>query len=147
MAAVALASHREPSSNEAPRHAPEPARAERSVALAQRDQFKTKRSGRAGESPTARALRMGEPLALNRATEADLVLLPGIGPALAQRIVASRMEAGPFPDVDALDRVRGIGPRTLERLRPLLSVGIPEDADPEPGRDAEEVHGADVPDR
>jgi competence protein ComEA len=78
------------------------------------------------ERPTARALREGRPLDLNRASETDLMLLPGIGPSLARRIVESRAEAGPFPSVEAVDRVRGIGPRMVERLRPLLYVGAPQ---------------------
>lgn len=44
------------------------------------------------------------------------MLLPGIGPVLAQRIIAAR----PFFSVDELLAVRGIGSATLERLRPLV---------------------------
>ncbi|MEZ4248964.1 MAG: helix-hairpin-helix domain-containing protein [Polyangiales bacterium] len=66
----------------------------------------------------ARALRDGRPLDLNRATAEELELLPRIGPALAARVV----EARPFDTVDDLRRVRGIGARTLERLRPLVRV-------------------------
>lgn len=58
------------------------------------------------------------PVDLNRADTVRLQELPGVGPALARRIVAAR----PFATVDDLARVRGIGPATLERLRPLLSV-------------------------
>lgn len=71
------------------------------------------------DGPDARALRDGEPLDVNRATPAELELLPRIGPAMAQRIV----EARPFASVDDLTRVRGIGPRTLETLRPLVRAG------------------------
>jgi competence protein ComEA len=59
---------------------------------------------------------------VNRASVGDLELLPGVGPALAQRIVAHRSEHGAFSSVDALSQVRGIGPRTLERLRPLVAI-------------------------
>jgi competence protein ComEA len=69
-----------------------------------------------------RALRDARPLDLNTAVAADLELLPGVGPALAQRIVAYRSEHGAFADVDALGKVRGIGPKTLERLRPLVAA-------------------------
>jgi competence protein ComEA len=75
------------------------------------------------ESAAARALREGRGIDVNTAGEADLVLLPRIGPALARRIVAEREAHGPFRDVDDLGRVRGIGPRTIERLRPLLRAG------------------------
>ena len=59
---------------------------------------------------------------INTASEADLEELPGIGPVLAQRIVDYRTEQGPFPTVDALDDVSGIGPATMEDLRPLITV-------------------------
>jgi len=57
----------------------------------------------------------------NRATAADLTRLPGIGPALAGRIVADRGQNGLFRSPEALLRVRGIGPKTLERIRGFLS--------------------------
>jgi comEA protein len=59
---------------------------------------------------------------LNRATEAELEALPGIGPALAARIVAWREEHGPFARIGDLARVPGIGPALLERLEPLVTV-------------------------
>jgi competence protein ComEA len=46
--------------------------------------------------------------------------MPDIGPELARRIVADRQERGPFRDLDDLRRVRGIGPRTLEAMKPYL---------------------------
>jgi competence protein ComEA len=67
-----------------------------------------------------RTLRV--PIDPNRADEAELRALPGIGPALARRIVDSRRERGPFASVDDLRRVKGIGPRTLDRLRGRLEV-------------------------
>lgn len=60
-------------------------------------------------------------LDLNRADTLALQALPGVGPALARRIVAARREAS-FRTVDELDRVKGIGPATLERLRPHVTV-------------------------
>ena len=59
-----------------------------------------------------------KPVDVNRATEPELAQLPGIGPALAARIVSAR----PFADVDELRRVRGLRRATLARLRPLLSA-------------------------
>jgi competence protein ComEA len=68
------------------------------------------------------ALRDGRRLDLNRASAADLELLPGIGPNLAQRIVDDRSAHGAFGSIDALQRVHGIGPRTIERLRTLVQI-------------------------
>lgn len=55
-------------------------------------------------------------VSVNRARAEELEAVPGIGPALARRIVAYR----PFRTLDELVRVPGIGARTLERLRPYL---------------------------
>lgn len=71
---------------------------------------------RAPAAPTA-GCRAHDRVDLNRATEAGLRALPGIGPALARRIVQSRETAGLFATPEALQRVSGIGPRLLERLR------------------------------
>jgi hypothetical protein len=59
-----------------------------------------------------------EPVDVNRASEPELVRLPGVSPALAARIVAAR----PFTDVDDLRRVRGLRPGLFERLRPLVAA-------------------------
>jgi competence protein ComEA len=63
-----------------------------------------------------------EPIDPNRAAVDELDELPGIGPALARRIVESRSADGPFGSVDDLLRVRGIGPVLLERIRARLRV-------------------------
>ena len=57
-----------------------------------------------------------EAVSVNRASLEELEAVPGIGPALARRIVAHR----PYRTLDELVRVPGIGPKTLERLRPYL---------------------------
>jgi len=59
---------------------------------------------------------------LNLATEADLCRLPGIGPSKARAIVALRAKLGRLRRPEDLLRVRGIGRRSLARLRPLLTV-------------------------
>jgi competence protein ComEA len=65
---------------------------------------------------------------INAADWPELAELPDIGETLARRIVESRAAAGRFADHDDLLRVRGIGPRTLEKLRPyLLSMPNQED--------------------
>ena len=60
------------------------------------------------------------PVRLNTADAVLLETLPGVGPATALAIITERDTAGPFIDVDDRDRVPGIGPATLERLRPLV---------------------------
>ncbi len=59
---------------------------------------------------------------LNQAPRAELLQLPGVGPALVERIEAHRRERGGFRSVDELTEVRGIGPATLARLRPWVCV-------------------------
>jgi competence ComEA-like helix-hairpin-helix protein len=54
---------------------------------------------------------------INTAGKPELELLPGVGPALAERIIAERTKGGAFKRVEDLGRVRGIGPKTIEQLR------------------------------
>jgi competence protein ComEA len=63
---------------------------------------------------------------LNQAGRADLLQLPGVGENLAQRIENYRHEHGGFRSVDELARVEGIGPATLEKLRPWVCVQAEE---------------------
>lgn len=62
------------------------------------------------------ALACPERVAVNRATAAQLTCLPGIGPALAARVVAERTAHGNFSSVADLSRVRGLGAKRRERL-------------------------------
>lgn len=63
-------------------------------------------------------LALGMPIDLNRATATDLVLIDGVGPALAARIVANR----PYQSVAELERVSGIGPVRMAGLRRFFEV-------------------------
>lgn len=65
---------------------------------------------------------------INTAEWPELAELPEIGETLARRIVDSRLRDGAFRDHSDLKRVPGIGPRTLEKLRPYL-LPMPEQAD------------------
>ncbi len=62
---------------------------------------------------------------LNSASTPEIELLPEIGPALAARIVESREKSGPFRSAKDLDRVRGIGQGTIERVMPLIECVPP----------------------
>jgi competence protein ComEA len=61
-------------------------------------------------------------LNLNTATEDQLMLLPTVGPAKAERIVTWRKKNGAFKRVADLRRVKGFGYRTFKRLEPYLDI-------------------------
>jgi competence protein ComEA len=71
-------------------------------------------------------IERAEPIAIdfkidvNKADWPELALMPNIGEQLAKRIVADRGDRGPFRDHSELRRVRGIGPKTLESMKPYL---------------------------
>jgi competence protein ComEA len=64
----------------------------------------------------AEVLPAGRRIYVNTATQAELEALPGVGPAIARRIIEGR----PYRSVDDLDRVKGIGKKRLEEIRPLV---------------------------
>jgi competence protein ComEA len=76
-------------------------------------------------------IERAEPIAIdfridvNRADWPELALMPNIGEQLAKRIVEDRAQHGPFRDMAELRRVRGIGPKTLEGMKPFL-LPLPE---------------------
>ncbi len=74
----------------------------------------------AGAGPAPTPLRPSL-LRINQATQAELEELRGIGPILATRILEWRATNGPFPDLESLDAVPGIGPSLLESLRDLIA--------------------------
>ncbi|NJL31884.1 MAG: helix-hairpin-helix domain-containing protein [Phycisphaerales bacterium] len=59
---------------------------------------------------------------INTASAADLTLLPGIGPALAKRIVDDRLALGPYRNMEQLQRVPGIGPKIARRIEPYVTT-------------------------
>ncbi|HVJ80626.1 MAG TPA: helix-hairpin-helix domain-containing protein [Planctomycetia bacterium] len=75
---------------------------------------------------------------LNSANAIELAHLPGIGPSLAERIIDDRTRNGRYANLDDVQRVKGIGPKLLEKMRPYLRVKAPS-----PRGDAEDsVAGA-----
>jgi competence protein ComEA len=77
-------------------------------------------AGRA--SSAASKLQPGDsPIDVNEANAVELMRVPGVGPVMAQNILDARKEHR-FVSVEDLDRVKGIGRKTLERIRPYVVV-------------------------
>lgn len=81
---------------------------------------------KAAPTPTRSQSSIAGTLNLNTADTETLQALPGIGPALAGRIVAYRLEHGPFQTVQDLLQVPGIGPKRWERIRHATRVTAEE---------------------
>lgn len=75
---------------------------------------------------------------INSASEADLQKLNGIGPVKAKAIVDYRAKNGPFKTVDDLEKVKGIGPGIVKKIRGDVTVG---GAAPAPAAKAEAASG------
>lgn len=60
---------------------------------------------------------------INTASAKELVKLPGIGQALAQRIIDFREKNGPFKKIEDLMRVRGIGEKNFKKMKDFITIG------------------------
>jgi competence protein ComEA len=72
---------------------------------------------------TSSATNAGGKININTGTAAELDTLPGIGPAIAQRIIDYRTEHGPFQTIEGIMNVKGIGPATFDKIKDLITVG------------------------
>jgi competence protein ComEA len=82
-------------------------------------------SGRLIDIDRAEPIAVEFKIDVNHADWPELALMPDIGEQLARRIIADREERGAFRDLADLRRIRGIGPKTLESMRPYL-LPIPD---------------------
>jgi len=96
------------------------------AALAAAPQDASAGASRKGASAAAAAVAAG-PVDVNAASAEELDSLPGIGPALAKRIIDYRQEHGPFAKVDDLLAVKGVGPKMLAKIRDRLTIGAPKE--------------------
>lgn len=79
----------------------------------------------AADAPPVRmgGVTVGGLIDINLANQADLEMLPGIGPATAAKIIAHREANGPFVNIEAIMDVPGIGEAKFEAIRELITVG------------------------
>jgi len=59
---------------------------------------------------------------VNTAKKDELIILPNVGPVTAERIIRFREDFGVFKSIDDLTRVKGIGPKTLDKLRKYVII-------------------------
>ena len=62
---------------------------------------------------------------INTADASTLTQFNGVGPATAKKIIAYREANGPFASCDDLTKVKGIGAKTLEKVKPMCTASAP----------------------
>jgi competence protein ComEA len=80
-------------------------------------------AARANSPQKARTHPVARVVDINQASAEDLEKLPGIGPKLAQQIIAYRTKHGPFHRIEDLLIIKGIGSKKWQALRPCVCVG------------------------
>ena len=82
------------------------------------DAFAGVPTGEGSSRPSSAPTGSGSVVNINTATAAELDSLPGIGPSRAADILTHRKRKGPFKSCDSLIDIYGIGPKTIENIRP-----------------------------
>jgi competence protein ComEA len=111
---------------------PDAAAQEETVELAGKPVGATDAGADAATPPPSGVLPDGR-IVLNAATAEELCRLPAVGPSRAAKIVELRARLGGFRSVRQLLRVKGIGPRTLKRITPLVVLDAPKGQEPTDG--------------
>lgn len=65
---------------------------------------------------------------INTADATELATLKGIGPTKAEAIVNWRTENGSFKSIDELTQIKGIGDKTLEKIKDEITIGVESDS-------------------
>ncbi len=73
-------------------------------------------------APAKSSASSAHPIDINTADGAEFESVPGIGKSLSDRIIAFREKNGPFQSVDDLLKVQGIGEKSIQKLKPYLTV-------------------------
>ena len=92
-----------------------------SIAASNRDRYEASLTSEDGEGKNQIISAMVK-VNINTAALEELVLLPGIGPALAEKIIIYRQDYGNFKSIEELKKVRGIGEKSLQRLGNLITI-------------------------
>ncbi|MCB0036291.1 MAG: helix-hairpin-helix domain-containing protein, partial [Anaerolineales bacterium] len=74
------------------------------------------------DTPSSSAEAAGGLININRASQAELETLPGIGPSTAQKIIAFREDNGLFTTIEGIMEVAGIGPAKFEGVKDFITV-------------------------
>jgi competence ComEA-like helix-hairpin-helix protein len=75
-----------------------------------------------GQSVKETAKEVYDKLNINTATKQQLMDLPGIGEATAERILQYRIENGKFAEINGLREIKGMSAKKLEKLKPLITI-------------------------
>ena len=64
----------------------------------------------------------GDKVNINTANKEELSALPGIGPAIAERIIEYRDKNGPFKNTEEITKIKGIGEKTFQKMKDLIAI-------------------------